>query len=75
MTLTILFFHRGQFIRLVVMYAPELDGNKREGVWDVDHNRVALSWRLFSEFRNERDNAKRKKLLESLQHVSNYQLQ
>ncbi|MBK9730143.1 MAG: hypothetical protein IPO83_02465 [Chitinophagaceae bacterium] len=66
MTLTILFFHGGELIRLTVVYAPSLDEAKQEGMWDTANNRVALSWRLFKEFKNERDNGKRKKLLESI---------
>lgn len=74
MKLTILFFHKGNLIKLVVAYAPSLDGSQTEGIWDQDSNRVALSWRLFKEFKNERDNLKRRKLLESVHAVSSYQV-
>ena len=62
-------------MKLVVAYSPELDGQKQEGIWDIDNNRVALSWRLFSDFRKEKDNNKRRMLLESVRTVSGYQLQ
>lgn len=66
MTLTILFFHRGELIVLTLFYVPALDNAKQEGIWDTSGNRVALSWRLFKEFQHERDPAKRRKLLESI---------
>ncbi|MBX7109780.1 MAG: hypothetical protein K1X61_14105 [Chitinophagales bacterium] len=68
MTITILFFHQGELIRLTVSYAPSLDHAEREGTWDTDNNHVALSWRLFKEFKQERDYAKRKELLASIRH-------
>lgn len=74
MTLTILFFHRGELIRLTVVYVPALDNAKQEGVWDTSGNRVALSWRLFKEFKQERDHAKRRKLLESVRYLSNEEM-
>lgn len=67
MKITILFFHQGVLIRLVVAYVPSLDGAKQEGFWDKENNRIGMSWQLFSDFRKERDNAKRRKMIESLQ--------
>lgn len=69
MTITILFFHQGILIRLVVRYVPALDGADVEGIWDQEQNKIALSWRLFSEFKNERDHRKRKAMIASLRKV------
>ncbi|MBK6481960.1 MAG: hypothetical protein IPG01_02205 [Chitinophagaceae bacterium] len=74
MRITILFIHQGELIRLVVAYVPSLDGTKQEGFWDKEHNRIGMSWRLFSDFRKERDNAMRRKIIESLQPYIEQQL-
>jgi hypothetical protein len=67
MKITILFFHQGELIRLVVAYVPSLDGTKQEGFWDKENNWIGMSWHLFSDFRKERDNTKRRRMIESLQ--------
>lgn len=72
MTLTILFVHEGEVMRLIVTYLPALDGSMQEGIWDREQNRVAMSWNLFKEFKAERDINKRRKMLEA---IPNFQFQ
>jgi hypothetical protein len=57
-----------------VFYSPALDSAVAEGIWNVDNNTVALSWRLFNEFRNEKDMRRRRELLESIPKSSNYEI-
>ncbi len=61
-------------IELVIECVPALDGSDVEGLWDVDTNRVALSWRLFSQFNSIEKQSEKKAFFEKLRKVSRKEL-
>ncbi len=56
-------------------YLPSLDAGKEEGIWLLDENKVVTSWRLFNEFRNEKNYERRRKMLYGLRTVSSYEVE
>lgn len=72
MTLTVSFIQQDQLFTFKVIYVPAMD--PENGIWSLDHNTAFVNWSFFREFQNERNQSKRRKLLEKLPQVSNYQL-
>ncbi|MBA3649159.1 MAG: hypothetical protein H0W62_11525 [Chitinophagales bacterium] len=74
MKLTVFFIHHGDLMKFEVWYSPVLDRGTEEGIWNLDDNTVAMSWRLFSDFRKEKDYSRRRLMLDSITKISRYQL-
>jgi hypothetical protein len=57
-------------IEIIIECVPALDGAQVEGYWDIDTNRVALSWRLFSDFNNIQKQSEKRAFFNNLKKVS-----
>jgi hypothetical protein len=61
-------------IELVIQYLPALDGAQCEGWWNVDHNVIALSWRMYSQFQKIEKQSEKKAFFQSLRKISGTQI-
>lgn len=74
MKLTIMFWHDHQLIHFEVMYVPAMDKADHDGLWDVDNNRAVVSRKFYNDFFAAPSLTARRKMLETLPKISNYQL-
>ncbi len=75
MRLTIIFIHEGELMNFQLEYLPSLDASNEEGIWLFDENTVMTNWRLFNEFKNEKNYERRRKMLHGLRKVSQYEVE
>jgi hypothetical protein len=74
MRLTIIFIHEGELMNFQLEYLPSLDAGDEKGIWLLDENKVVTSWRLFNEFRDEKNYERRRKMLHNLRKISRYEI-
>jgi len=61
-------------IDVLIQYSSALDGADCEGWWNVDHNVVALSWRMYSQFQKIEQQSEKRAFFQSLRKVSATQI-